>query len=225
MRYLISAIGFILCIIGIYYLELWVVNRSEENRIKLSLETIESSHRYTINDPDIAITLSDSLREISGLSYDPVSGQLLAIEDEHGLIYTVDKLTGKINNTREFAKDGDYEGIIYANKNIYILESNGHIFEYETDGKVKKYKTGLKKSFDFEGLTYLPDCNRLMLASKSSGPKTKSHLRKLFTFDLTQHTLDEEPPIILDCKDVGKELYKGKRGPTFSPSAITRDIN
>ena len=105
------------------------------------------------------------------------------------------------------------------------MTSSGTLNEIKHSTEVARYDTHLKKSFDFEGLAYLPPGNQLLLASKASGPKTKSHLRKIFSFDLDDKKLKHDPWLVLDCRSIARHLQEGKKSSYFSPSAICTDSN
>lgn len=223
MRVFLVIISIIVVLVGIYFLQSYVERNAHENHEKLQKEVIQGVNSYYINKPDLAFDLSPKLQEISGLTYMPELDQLVAIEDENGLLYFLSKDNGEIINTTKFGKDDDYEGIAYADSNLFVLSSNGNLFEYRNKDDVIKYKTDLKNSFDFEGLVFFPTRNELLLASKESGPDTKSYLRKIFSFDLQSREVRSDPMTTLDCRKVPEHLPPARKTPTFSPSAIGID--
>lgn len=223
MRYFFIAIGIIMVLLGIVYLQLHVEKKIAVRQEILEDELIQGMSSYRVNQPDQIFNLSSKLQEISGLAYARKLDLLVAIQDENGILYFLNKETGQITEETKFGRDDDYEGIAQVDTLLYILSSHGNLFEYGGKDHVVEFKTDLKKSYDFEGLTYDKNKNQLLLASKESGPRTKSYIRKIFSFDLKQKEIANEPVVILDCREVKAHLPPAKNAPTFSPSAICMD--
>ena len=154
---------------------------------------------YDLNQPTKILPLPGKLMEISGLSYHPTKHQLLAIHDEKGFIYFINKETGKIEDTVDFGKRGDYEGIEKVGNKIYVIKSNGtlSVFDLDKNKAEDKIKTSLSLANDVEGLGYLENENALLIACKGKASiNKKEKLKKtkaFYKFDLTEQQLIEEP--------------------------------
>ena len=107
MRYILGTITLIGCIIGLYFIQTKIEQNHADNRVELSTERIIGTHTYEINKPDHTFTLTTDLQEISGLAYVPESAALLAIQDENGIIYRLDKQTGTIIDKIKFNESYD----------------------------------------------------------------------------------------------------------------------
>ena len=62
---------------------------------------------YDLTAPDAHYELHDDLYEISGISWYS-HNKLACIQDEKGIIYLFDEVTGKISDSYPLAKNGDY---------------------------------------------------------------------------------------------------------------------
>ncbi|HHM20508.1 MAG TPA: hypothetical protein ENJ20_00665 [Bacteroidetes bacterium] len=168
---------------------------------------------YRLTEPDTVVKLSKKLVEISGLSLSPDGQSLIAVNDEKGKIYFLDKRTGKILEEVRFGKSGDYEGIESVGKKIYIVKSNGTLYRVKDLKKkkpaTKKYDTSLRAKHNVEGLTFDPDHNRLLLACKGKAGEGKDMQgkRAVYGFDLSTRQLSEQPVYLID-RDVIREHFR-----------------
>lgn len=123
---------------------------------------------YNINNADKTLVLNSKLLEISGLSFDSKAKQLVAINDEKGILYYLDLNKGDIISETKFGKKGDYEGVEIIDNFIYTIKSNGDIYPFNrtTESTESKIKTALKSVNDIEGLGYDPSINSLIIACK-----------------------------------------------------------
>lgn len=199
--------------------------------------------KYNLNEPDEVWSLSARLKEISGLSYDSTSNELLAVNDEMGVYYRLDISNGEISNKQSFAKKGDYEGIEIVYDKIYIVESNGKIHYIDNDDKTDKMNTSLSGANDIEGLGYDPTNSMLLLACKGKPSISDGqHLKKtkvVYGFNLKTSKFNEEPFLVVAdssliqfCEqellsseaDQNKVKQYRKRLKSFSPSAIAYNL-
>ena len=173
---------------------------------------------YQLESPDQTFEMPKSLVEISGLTLQNNKQKLCAIQDENGLLFKIDKHTGKVSEGIKFYKDGDYEGIECVGKKIYIIKSKGTIYELEKTPadtfSVTKYKSFLNKEHDVEGLGYDEKNNRLLLACKGKGKKAKKEQdhdkehhhdpfeKEIFAFDLHTKTVAHEPAFKINRKAI-----------------------
>jgi len=161
---------------------------------------------YDLTSPNQIFILPDTLREISGLTTID-STSFACIQDENGILFIYDLIKNKIKKQYVFNIDGDYEGICRVGKLTYILRSDGNLYEisdYETENiKVKSYETNIP-SHNNEGLCYDKINNRLLIASKGktgTGPEYKNK-RVIYTFDLKEKQLQEEPAFEFDVQKI-----------------------
>ena len=113
--------------------------------------------------------LPQSLNEVSGISW--VAEDLIAcIQDEDGIIFIYDLGKKKIVKEISFAEPGDYEGIAVADKDAYVMRSDGllyHIKNYqESHKKVSKSQTNFLAENNLESLFYNQKNNSLLTLPK-----------------------------------------------------------
>jgi len=194
-----------------------------------------------LNQPTITFKLDRVLKEISGMSYDAKNHELVAINDEKGILYRLSPLNGEITDSHRFALNDDYEGIAVYHDNIYTVNSKGQIRDAtvkSVTGK-KLMKTDLRASNDVEGLAPDTLINSLLIACKGNPAiSSKQKIKKtkiIYRYDLNTLTLDTTPYLRItdeqleshvirqyENKDVDKDLLKKlrKRSKSFSPSGI-----
>ncbi len=149
--------------------------------------------------------LAAELTEISGLTYDVEHDVLLAVQDENGLIFTLDTKNGNVLSKDKFHKDGDYEGITTLDGHVYVLKSSGTIYELkdgETEGKPGKIKGKLKKDYDLEGLTYDPISNGLLVSCKEPTENEDGNSRCVFRFDIDTKEMSSVPFLLIKREEI-----------------------
>ncbi|NJB86466.1 uncharacterized protein YjiK [Lewinella marina] len=168
---------------------------------------------YDLDNPQLVGELPEELDEISGLTIR--NGDLLAVEDEYGILYRLALADGSILERTEFWESGDYEGLATVGENeVWVTKSNGRLYRITAPGtneqRVKEYNTWLKGENDVEGLAYDATRNRLLLACKDDpkGNGMSKENRYIFAFDLETKKLGEEA------------AYSIPREDDFSPSAL-----
>ena len=207
---------------------------------EMAPESSDYDFPYKLNKPDKSFTLPPALTEISGLGLSADGKYLLAINDEEGKVFKINKSDGAVVNKTKFAKKGDYEGIEQVGEQLFVVQNNGTIFEVEADSidedVVEKYNTPLHAENDIEGLGYDPVNNYLLLAAKAKSgvKKHKKHQRAIFAFNLNKMKLKKKPLYLIDRDDVEAYLEKNGKGTkgllsifapsegssAFAPSAI-----
>ncbi len=189
------------------------------------------------------VTLSKKLLEISGLTIDPVSNELYAINDEKAIIFKMNN-EGEILSKIDFGKNADYEGIEKVDNHIFILKSNGKIAEYDIaqSKKIDIYDNPLTLTNDTEGLGYDRSTHSLLIACKGSpnfgdAPKLKK-IKAVYAFDIETKQLKTDPVIKISDDEIenymnrvmsvklSKKKYKKRlhRAKEFSPSAIAHNL-
>lgn len=165
---------------------------------------------YAINTPDERFELTSELDEISGI--DMLSDSLIvAVQDEKAYIYYLDANSGEIIDKIDFGKNADYEGISHVKKHFYVLRSDGNLFKVKPGKETKEYEFKKSKGFDFEGICFDQKNNRLLIACKTQGDKSKHDNFYIYSFSLETKSYGEKPVF---------KLKKSKVHPKFKPSAI-----
>lgn len=171
------------------------------------------------------VELNRMLREISGLTVTP-RGHLLAHDDEKGVIYRLDAMTGSILSRFKLGRTTvteDFEDIASAGEMLYLVTSDGRLFVFREgkDGGRVEYNilnTPLTRSNDVEGLCFDPESNALLMACKGSPGRGYSGKRTVYSYYPLAQRMDARPRFILDEKQLSPSI----RGRRFKPSAIAR---
>lgn len=167
---------------------------------------------YQTDTPQATFALPDVLKEVSGITGAPVPGQLLAIQDERGVLYALAAHDGAVIDSTWFWKPGDYEDLTCVNDTIYIVKSSGTIYrltQTQADtARADKFNTTLSTDFDVEGLCYDPAAQRLLLACKAQPGDLARQARSIYAFSLADHTLSPEP-VALIRRDAVEAFVQG----------------
>ena len=172
-----------------------------------------------------SVELTHTLREISGLAAD-TKGRLFAHDDERGVVYHLDAMTGSVLKRFILGRSmvtEDFEGIAIAGHYMYLVTSAGVLYQFREgkDGQRVEYRvirTGLNRDNNVEGLCYDSDSNSLLLACKGNPGKGYRDKRAVYAFDLQRQTLEPRPRLLLDERRL-KSIAKGKH---VQPSGIER---
>ncbi len=213
----------------------------ESNNADKAVVSTVKTFPYQLDKPSSTFTMPNKLTEISGLGLSSDGQYLLAVNDEQGKIFYLDKSTGEVKREEKFDGTGDYEGIEAVGDKIYVAKSNGNILEVahpgKKDQKTKTHKTDLKSVNDVEGLGFDAQINYLLLACKGKageGDKFKRQ-RAVYAFDIKEEKLLKDPFILVDRDEIKKWATDSGNGFTenvaeffepsladdaFAPSAI-----
>lgn len=179
----------------------------------LAIEHIgHPSFPYNLDLPNATFELSESLKEISGLSMTEDGNHVATINDEEGIIFLLDKMTGQIKESIPFWDEGDYEGIEIVGNDAWAIKSNGNLYQVKDyrsgTRQVIKYKSFLNKENDVEGLAFDPLTNSLLIGCKGkSDDGADSHLKKaIYTFHLGSLMMMNEPAYMLTLPDMQSYL-------------------
>ncbi|MEZ4995050.1 MAG: SdiA-regulated domain-containing protein [Saprospiraceae bacterium] len=194
------------------------------------LEDDPYSFPYQLDHPQQQFYLPHELREVSGLAWSG-DDRVVVIQDEEGLVFEYDLHEQEITRRVKFGKNLDYEGIAKVDKKIFVLESDGDIFEIDSlrgeSVDSKKYETALSYQQDAEGLGYDPVDQCLLVALKEEKIESKEtgegDKRLIYSFDLNDHQLSEQPLYFIDELELGRLIYKKEKSFEFKPSAIAVD--
>ncbi len=179
---------------------------------------------YDLANPTERHKLPNDLREVSGLSYYK-PGRLACVQDELGVVFIYDLSQKAVVDEHVFGKNGDYEGVEYVGKKLYVMRSDGELYEMEpTDGvkiiggspETKHIKIDLPGKNgsgrpDMEGLGYDPQLNALLLATKDG----KGTDKIIYYYSLKNKTLFQG--IVLRQADL--QPFDASMG-EFKPSGI-----
>lgn len=179
-----------------------------------------AAQTYDFERPDLTIELHDDLHEISGLTTLP-DGRLAAVQDEEGIVFVLDGLTGEIAERRTFGDAGDYEGIERIGDRVFVLLSNGSVIETSWSGdgsEAREIETPLAGRNDTEGLAYDEEGGRLLIACKEDpGEDIDDSQKAIYALDPASRAFDSDPAFLIDADEV--EDQASGDGP-FRPSAL-----
>jgi uncharacterized protein YjiK len=158
-------------------------NNDEAGKQAVSGEETSENQPFTydLNTPARRFTLPPDLEEISGLSYYK-DNQLLCVQDEKAVAYLFDLKKEAVTDSSVFGGYGDYEGIEWANGEIYTLKSNGDLYHFKPFSKeIARTSTDLPGKTEVEGLAYDAETDRLLIAVKESPKKNE---KAVYTYDI-----------------------------------------
>lgn len=180
---------------------------------------------YQLQKPNWRIELPQELKEISGIHALP-DDQVLAIQDEKGIIFTLDIRQGTIIKRRTFDKDRDYEDLCVAGEDLFILERDGDLYRttfVPSQDTIQKYETAFSYRNDTESLGFDEAHNRLLIAPKDGAPEGSElpkQLQGIYAFDLTTKRVLLDPVCTISQKEVGQIIDQGGKAYRFKPSAL-----
>jgi uncharacterized protein YjiK len=123
--------------------------------------------------------LPEPLRELSGLTMTP-DGRLLGHDDESGVVAEIDPASGAIRKSFRLGQPAvrdDFEGIAYAEGNLYLVTSAGVIYKTaeganNTSVPYERVETGASQTCEIEGLAYDAQAGELLLPCKTPRDRT-----------------------------------------------------
>ena len=168
---------------------------------------LKSPPHYDFSAPE-EFKLDLKLREISGLAYDPKGNHFLAIQDESGKLFIVDKETKDIDSIYAFGGKGDYEDVAIMNGIPYILRSDGSLFKFMRDslGQVSGELAGMIDNGgknDFETLYYDPSRKALVVLCKNCSADEKKWV-SAYAFYPDSTGFDPKPIFQIDREEATK---------------------
>ena len=186
----------------------------------------EKDHKlgeYNLSKSSKRYELQKELNEISDLTV-AENDRIFALNDEHGIIYELDKMDGSIIKSFYFGSKslrGDFEGLTLVDNTFYAVTGNGLLYSFEEGAnknvmQAKKYKTGLTSTNDVEGLCYDPYTKKLLLACKNYPGIGLKQSRAIYSFDLKEERLSREPAFVVNLSELKSKFNVYD----FSPSAI-----
>ncbi|PPK84404.1 uncharacterized protein YjiK [Neolewinella xylanilytica] len=175
--------------------------------------------------------LANELDEVSGLCMGFNEDEVFAIQDEEGLLFLVDAITGTTLQTVKYGDNLDYEGVARKGNDIYVLEADGdlHYFTYQdslTEITAQKIETLFSYRNDTEGICYDSLTNTLLITPKEqqlSPSEDNSTRRGIYTFDLETMEMLDQPSYFVDELELGQIVFGTNREYVFKPSGIAID--
>lgn len=167
---------------------------------------------YDLSNPEKRCILPRNLNEISGLAYYG-DDTLICVNDEVGNVYFYDIRKSEVVHEIKFAKKGDFEGVTVADREIFIIRSDGNLYRIKNpeaeDLHVEEEPTPFTARNDIEGLSYHPDKNQLLIACKGSAEINNNEVkgRAVYSMDLSNKRISNHPFIHLTT-DSFKQILK-----------------
>lgn len=135
------------------------------------------STRYDLGQARAVYTLPSRLREISGLAH--VGGELLAHNDERGVVYRIAVGSGEVDGGFTLGRPApadDFEGMTSAGDRLFMITSKGLLFEFRSTpageaAATRVTDTGLGGECEVEGLAYHAASRALLAACKTLAPQ------------------------------------------------------
>ena len=179
---------------------------------------------YKIDDIDWRVELSPTLKEISGIT-SLNEEQVMAIQDEKGILFSIDLRTGNIISESTFDKDRDYEDLTLVGDHVFVLERDGDLYQYHlaSPDTTLKFETAFSYRNDTESVCFDASGNRLLIAPKEGAPEGRElpkHVLGVYEFDLIDKTVNLDPITTIAQKEVGRIIGQQGKPYKFKPSAI-----
>ncbi|MHB1177111.1 MAG: SdiA-regulated domain-containing protein [Daejeonella sp.] len=153
--------------------------------------------------------LPGELSEISGITFlnDSV---LVAIQDEEGILYYYDLKQNRVIKKQVFAGDGDYEDLVRAGNDMYVITSDGimsQIKNFQSLNPVYKIiPTPFSKKNDIEGIAYDAKNNRLLIAPKEHGLDHDKTTKQIYGFDLKTMKFQTKPVYSIPLAEIESQF-------------------
>ena len=195
--------------------------------------TVDDDYYFPFNFDrlDQVTRLPNELDEVSGLTMGFAADELLAIQDEDGILFRVNAVSGEALQAIKFDKDLDYEGVARRGNDIYVLEADGdiHYFQYGaglTEVESQKIETRFSYRNDTEGICYDSITNSLLIVPKEQELNVSEETvrrRGVYTYDLALGEMLAQPTYYIDELEVGQIVFQTNREYVIKPSGIAVD--
>lgn len=155
--------------------------------------------------------LPEELNEISGITFlnDSV---LVAIQDEEGILFYYDLKQDRIIKKQNFAGPGDYEDLVRAGNDMYVITSEGvmsQIKNFQSLNPIYKIiPTPFSKKNDIEGMAYDAKNSRLLIAPKEHGLDQDQTIKQIYGFDLKTMKFQAKPAYSIPLAEIESQ-FKG----------------
>ncbi|MBC7759623.1 MAG: SdiA-regulated domain-containing protein [Phormidesmis sp. FL-bin-119] len=153
--------------------------------------------------------LPAELNEISGITFlsDTV---LVGIQDEEGILYYYSLSENKIIRKQTFARSGDYEDLVKAGNDMYVITSDGLLSEIKNFASSNPVYTTIKTPFskknDIEGIAYDAKNKRLLIAPKELGLEQNETTKEIYGFDLKTMQFQSKPVFSIRLDEISSQF-------------------
>jgi uncharacterized protein YjiK len=156
--------------------------------------TSSTTFPYDLSSPATIWTLAPQLIEISGITALENGRHLIAVQDEGGTLYHINKATGKLTDSLMFAGKGDFEAIACVRDTLYVAKSNGSLYmippgQQDTAHTVVRLSRAWEHEYDIEGMAYDAAQRRLLMVAKAQPDASRSDERDIFAYSLSDNYL------------------------------------
>jgi len=170
--------------------------------------------------------LPASLSEVSGLALTS-DDRLFAHGDELAQVSEIDYRRGVLVKQFTVGKHvlhADFEGIAVVGARFFLLASDGKLYEFREGDNGSRvdyvvHDTKLGKECEFEGVTFDPESNSLLLACKNVDVKALKRNLVLYRWSMSDSGTIDVPAVAVPLREaIGTNNWKD-----LHPSDITRD--
>lgn len=152
------------------------------------------------------------LSEISGICFID-NENLLAIQDEEGIIYQYNLAQQKVTAQKTFGGPADYEDIAVVGDDVYVVDSEGKIYFIKGFKQGNTHTELITTPFtgknNIEGLAYDAAGNRLLIAPKDEGfDEGKTKIKDIYEINLKTRELNAKPIYQINL-DMIESYFKG----------------
>lgn len=153
--------------------------------------------------------LPAELNEISGITFlsDTV---VVAIQDEEGILYYYNLAQDKIIRKQTFAGSGDYEDLVKAGNDMYVITSDGMLSQIKnfasSNPVLTTIKTPFSKKNDTEGMAYDAKNHRLLIAPKELGLDGNETTKQIYGFDLKTMKFQTKPVFSIRLDEISSQF-------------------
>ena len=161
---------------------------------------------YRFDQPNRTWELPNRLVEVSGIAFTgPLT--LALIQDERGLLYSLDLEGGSDIEAFKFGPKGDYESLARAGERLLVLRSDGGLLELDFQGSARSAFTNPFEGLpykDFESAAFDPAHERWLVLAKDtvSDDERKNDDRVIFEIGFHDLALAAEPALVLSRKEI-----------------------
>ncbi len=205
----------------------------------LAPDSVRGTFPYRLTNPDRSIELPATLIEVSGMAWLSDTA-LLMIQDEIGYVFRLNPVTGTVKQHIRFAGNGDFEEIVVAQDEVWVLRSDAKLYQFSTEAGDNadddKWYPSIPSNGDYEAMAFLPEQGLLMAAKEpvTVNGNNRDHERAIFLIPPQEpeswsvyHVLDlRQVETYLDAHTTTehlenlKESFQAKKKKSFKPSAM-----
>lgn len=129
---------------------------------------VQSPPGYDLASPE-KLVLDEDLDEVSGIQYLEADSSIIAINDEEGKLYRLNRKGKKQGKAFKFAKKGDFEDITHDEHYWYAIKSNGEVTRIAgafTDSSTTTVYPFTQQGWEFETIYHDAARKQILTLSK-----------------------------------------------------------